>query len=198
MTGIGRLRTFRTLMLVGNKNGMCGYNLSRVKHGVGSKTYLKAMNKAGLRMMYFDRYEDRTVYHDFFTNFGNTTLFVQQKPVNHGVEAHRVIKAICELVGIKDIKVTNEGSRNPVNQVKAFMLGLLRQRTHQELANEMKLHLVEFREENDNFPKVVASPEDGVIRTEDQIGKDEILDFEMVMVVSYNFASFRFYFDLIY
>lgn len=27
---------------------------------------------------------------------------------------------------------------------------------------------------------MVASPEDGVVRTEDEIGKDEILDFEMI------------------
>ena len=37
---------------------------------------------------------------------------------------------------------------------KAFMLGLLRQKTHQVLADEKKLHLVEMRSENDYFPKV--------------------------------------------
>ena len=36
----------------------------------------------------------------------------------------------------------------------AFMLGLLRQKTHQVLADEKKLHLVEMRSENDYFPKV--------------------------------------------
>ena len=34
------------------------------------------------------------------------------------------------------------------------MLGLLRQKTHQVLADEKKLHLVEMRSENDYFPKV--------------------------------------------
>ena len=50
----------------------------------------------------------------------------------------------------------------------------------QMLANEKRLHLVEFREENDNFPRLVASPESGRVRTKDEIGHDEILDFEII------------------
>ena len=32
-----------------------------------------------------------------------------QKPFGYGVSAHRLITAACELVGIKDIRVTIEG-----------------------------------------------------------------------------------------
>ena len=49
------------------------------------------------------------------------------------------------------------------------------QRSHQQLAEEKKLHLVEFREENENFPNVVASP--SYVRTKEEISKDETLDF---------------------
>ena len=45
---------------------------------------------------------------------------------------------------------------SPLNITRAFFLGLLRQRTHQVLANEKGLHLVELREENDNFPLVIS------------------------------------------
>merc|ERR1712029_545102 len=75
-----------------------------------------------------------------------------------------------------------EGShRNPLHTTKAFFLGLMRQRTHQELANEKGLHLVEFREENDFFPLVGASPENGKVRTEDELEPNEILDFEQIV-----------------
>ena len=102
---------------------------------------------------------------------------VQQKAPGFGVQAHRIIKAICELVGIKDIRVkigkmiiiktlsrnfsnsfffhVSEGAISPLNITRAFFLGLLRQRTHQLLANEKGLHLVEFRPENYNFPLVI-------------------------------------------
>ena len=45
-------------------------------------------------------------------------------------------------------------THNKINILKAFLIGLLRQRTHQELANEKRLHLVEMRAEMGNFPVV--------------------------------------------
>ena len=151
------------------------------KYGGNKKGLEKAVNKAGLRLMYVERYENRTVYHDFFTQFGSTRIFVKQQPPGHGVVAHRVIQAICQMVGIKDLYAKVEGSQKNVQHItKAFMLGLLRQKTHQALADEKKLHLVEMRAENDYFPRVVASPSDGEVRTKDDIGHNEILDFEMI------------------
>lgn len=71
------------------------------------------------------------------------------------VIANRVIRAICEMVGIKDLYVQVEGATQNVQHLtKAFMLGLLRQKTHQALADEKQLHLVEMRAENDYFPRV--------------------------------------------
>ena len=42
---------------------------------------------------------------DFTIFFILVRLLVQQKAPGFGVQAHRIIKAICELVGIKDIRV---------------------------------------------------------------------------------------------
>lgn len=52
---------------------------------------------------------------------------------------------------------------------------LILQRSHQQLAEEKKLHLVEFREENEFYPMVVASP--STVRTKEEIPKAENLDF---------------------
>ena len=43
---------------------------------------------------------------------------------------------------LQDLYAKCEGSLNVQNVVKAFVLGLLRQRTHQALADEKQLHLV--------------------------------------------------------
>lgn len=43
------------------------------------------------------------------------------------------------------------------------------------MSEEKKLHLVEFRAENENYPVVVASPSQ--VRTKEEIPKDETLDF---------------------
>ena len=52
----------------------------------------KAVNKAGLRLMYVERYEDRTVYHDFFTQYGKTKIIVRQQPPGHGVSIALISK----------------------------------------------------------------------------------------------------------
>lgn len=181
MTGqFGRTRGVRLLMCTGNKNGTIGYAHTQEAFGRGMYIYTRAANRAGLRLFTIPRYENRTVYHDFFSNFGQTRVMVLQKPNGYGVKAHRLIKSVCELAGIKDLAVKVEGSMNYNHLLKAFLLGLLRQRTHQELANEMRLHLVEFRPEVHNFPKVVASPEDGYVRTKEEIRPDETLDFQVI------------------
>ncbi|XP_050675023.1 28S ribosomal protein S5, mitochondrial-like [Leptidea sinapis] len=115
------------------------------------------------------------MFHDFFTAFGSTKIYVQKKNEGYGLMVHRAIKEICKAIGIKDLRAKVEGSHNLQHIVKAFFIGLLQQRSHQQLAEEKKLHLVEFRAENEYFPKVVASPT--VVRTKDEIAKDETLDF---------------------
>jgi len=186
MTGnLGRVRRNSILMVTGNKDGAVGYTVSEGKYGNNAAGFKKATNKAGLRLLYVDRYENRTVYHDFFTQFGQTRIFVKQQPPGYGVVAHRAIRAICEMAGIKDLYAKVEGSTNMQHITKAFVLGLMRQKTHQVLADEKRLHLVEMREENDFFPKVVASPSDGYVRTAAEIGHNEILDFEMISFEGY-------------
>jgi len=182
MTGnLGRVRRHSMLMVTGNRNGTFGFTLAEGKYGKGLRNMKKATNKAGLRLITIDRFEDRTVYHDFFTQFGHTRIFVRQQPPGSGVWAHRAIKAICELAGIKDLYAKVEGNTQNYNHVtKAFILGLLRQKTHQVLADEKQLHLVEMRPETDYFPRVLASPSDGKVRTMEEIGHNEILDFEMI------------------
>lgn len=49
------------------------------------------------------------------------------------------------------------------------------QKSYQQLADEKKLHLVEFRSENGNYPIVIASPSQ--VRKPEEVPSHEILDF---------------------
>lgn len=123
-------------------------------------------------------------------------MYVSQRPEGHGLVCHRAIRTCCETIGIKDIYAKVEGSTNVNHIVKAFFLGLLRQventnltfglcilmfcfilwqKTHKQIAEEKRLHLVEMCKENGYFPNVLASPEKP--RTKQEIDKDEVLDF---------------------
>lgn len=67
------------------------------------------------------------VYHDFFTQFGTTKIYVKKKNEGYGLMCHRAIKTICQVVGIKDLYAKIEGPTNVQNITKAFFLGLLQQ-----------------------------------------------------------------------
>ncbi|XP_078034963.1 mitochondrial ribosomal protein S5 [Augochlora pura] len=170
----GRIKQYRATVVTGNGNGLVGFSTVT---GKDAKSVLKlARNRAGQRLNYFERYNNHTVLYDFFTQFHKTKIFVKQMPQGYGISAHRMIRVICEAMGIKDLCVKIEGSLNHQHILNAFFIGLLKQKTYQQLSDEKQLHLVEFRKENDNFPKIIASPEK--VRTQSEIQKDEIIDFK--------------------
>jgi len=86
-----------------------------------------AKARASQRLLYFERFEDRTLFHNFYEEFYFTKIYAEKMPPGYGLVCHRVIKKICELVGIKDLYAKIEGSRNPKNITKAFLSGLLNQ-----------------------------------------------------------------------
>jgi len=175
MTGnLGRKMRFSALVVTGNKNGLVGYAVSKAPMGPASLR--KAKNVAGQRLQYIQLYNDHTVFHNFFVQEGGVKLFVEKMPKGYGLKCHRIIKTICEIIGIKDLYAKCEGTTNPQAMTKGFIRGLLEQETHQQLADRKKLHVVEFRPEMDNVPVVVASPSDGQV-TSDPI-TDVTFDFE--------------------
>ncbi|KYN06249.1 PREDICTED: 28S ribosomal protein S5, mitochondrial [Cyphomyrmex costatus] len=174
MTGnLGRKSRVSIYVVTGNGNGLAGFALGKAP---AQKAAIKmAKNRAGQRLMYISRYKEHTVLHDFFTQFGKTRIFVKKMHEGYGLVCHRAIKACCEAIGIKDMHAKIEGSTNLQHIIKAFFIGLLQQKSYQQLADEKRLHLVEFKSENGNYPVVIASP--SKVRKPEEIASNEILDF---------------------
>lgn len=157
MTGnLGRKRQMSVFVVTGNGNGLAGFGIGKAQDG---KAAIKlAKNRAGQRLMHIERYNDHTVCHDFFTQFGFTKIYVNKMPEGYGLVCHRAIKNICEMIGIRNIYAKIEGSTNVQSVAKAFFWGLLNQKSPEVLADEVGCHLVEFRPDRRYFPVVVASP----------------------------------------
>ncbi|XP_026462523.1 28S ribosomal protein S5, mitochondrial-like [Ctenocephalides felis] len=170
---LGRKRCQSIFVVTGNGQGLAGFGLGKA---ADTRAALRrAKNRAGQKLMYFELYKNHTIFHDFFTCFGKTKIFVTKKAEGHGLVCHRAIKSICEVIGIKDLHAKVEGSTNLQNIVKAFFLGLLQQKSHQVIAEEKRLHLVEFSKGNNEFPVVVASPKNP--RSAEEISRDEVIDY---------------------
>ncbi|ENN80051.1 hypothetical protein HUJ04_004571 [Dendroctonus ponderosae] len=169
----GRKRRLSAFVVTGNKQGLGGFAMGKALEG--RVALRKAKNRSAQKLMHIRLFENHTVCHNFFTQFGATKIYVWQKPEGYGLRCHRAIKTICEVIGIKNLYAKVEGSTNVNCVVKAFFLGLIRQKSPEEMAEEKGLHLVQFCKENNYFPKVVASPSE--CKKAEDISKDEILDF---------------------
>lgn len=171
---LGRYRRQSTFVVTGNGQGVCGFAMGK---SCDAKAAIRiAKNRAAQRLMHFELCDNRTVYHDFFSQFGPTKIYAYKMPAGYGLQTHRVIKTLCQLIGIKDLRTRIEGSTNPQSIVKAFLVGLLQQKSYDKLAEEKKLFLVEFDERREFFPRIVGVP--SKCRTADEIPKDENLDFK--------------------
>lgn len=172
---LGRKQRFSAFVVTGNKNGLAGFALA--KSATGKDAIRKAKNKAAKRLHFVERHKDHTVLHNIYCNYYATKIMVKKVQPGYGLVCHRVLKTICEVIGIKDLHAkVDSHSKNPQALTKAFFAGLLSQETHQELADRQKLHVVEYRNEMDNIPLLVASPTDK--RVLEQIPDNEDLDFE--------------------
>lgn len=170
---LGRKRRQSCFAVTGNGNGLAGFACGK---SIEAKAALrKAKNRAAQKLMHIDVCDGHTINHDFFCEFGETKIYVSKKPKGYGLVCHRAIKTICQCIGIKDLYAKIEGACNVQHITKAFFLGLLQQKSHQQIAEEKGLHIVEFRNVNNNFPHIIASPT--ICRTADEIKNNENLNF---------------------
>ncbi|XP_071336151.1 small ribosomal subunit protein uS5m isoform X2 [Trachinotus anak] len=155
----GRKRSISCLVAVGNGNGAAGFALGKAADR--NTALRKAKNRAIHYLYYIDRYNNHTIYHDIESKFKRTTLRMKKQNKGYGLHCHRAVITLCKLIGIEDMYCRVEGSINYLNITRALFTGLANQKTHQSLAEEKKLHVVEFQPERGPLPVIVASPKDG-------------------------------------
>ncbi|KAF2353865.1 Ribosomal protein S5 N-terminal [Trinorchestia longiramus] len=175
MTARGKRRGFSVLAVTGDGMGVVGISIGRALSAKAA--LLSAKNKAAQRLVQIPLYNNHTVMHDFHSQYGITEVFVRKMHEGHGLICHRALIAVCQMVGIKDIHVYIKGPKNVREVVRAFFLGLTKQKTHQQLAEEKGLHVVELRPEQHHYPKLLASPVTTPLRALEDISPNENLDF---------------------
>ncbi|KAL3320160.1 28S ribosomal protein S5, mitochondrial [Cichlidogyrus casuarinus] len=153
----GRFRRFSALIATGNGEGVLG--LGAAKSTSMRAAIRRARDRAFLNLLSYSIKENRTLYHTGHVKQWHSTIFAIPKMEGHGLVCHRVLATICRLVGIKDMYAKVEGSaRNYKMVVQGFLKLLRQQKTYQEIADTYGLHVVEFTQDRDMYPNVLASP----------------------------------------
>ena len=127
----GRIMKFSALVVVGDQNGTIGFGLGKsgeVPDAIrkGTEDAKKNLIKIPLR--------GTTISHEVMGKFGAGVVLLKPAAPGTGVIAGGPVRAVIEMVGIKDIRTKALRSNNPCNVVRATINGLSQLRSAETVA----------------------------------------------------------------
>ena len=117
----GRQFTFTALTVVGDGNGKVGFGYGKAREVPVAIS--KAMERARKTMVRIEL-NNGTLFHSVKANHGAARVFMQPASEGTGVIAGGAMRAVLEVVGVKNVLAKAVGSRNPINLVRATIIGL--------------------------------------------------------------------------
>ena len=121
----GRRFGFSALVVVGNQNGKIGIAHAKAKQVPDA--IKKANDMAKRSMLQISLKEGRTIHHDSYAKDGAGKIKLRSAPKGTGIIAGGPVRAVCEVLGIKDIVAKSMGTANPHNVIRACMKALINQ-----------------------------------------------------------------------
>ncbi|MBE3035937.1 MAG: 30S ribosomal protein S5 [Candidatus Atribacteria bacterium] len=126
----GRRFSFSALVAIGNMSGKVGIGFGKANEV--SIAIQKAINAAKKNL--FDvPLINGTIPYEVTGRFGAGRVFMKPAAPGTGVIAGGPVRAIMELVGVRDILTKSLGSANAINIVNATVSGLLSLKTKEQI-----------------------------------------------------------------
>lgn len=117
----GKNFRFAALVVVGDQKSHVGVGMGKALEV--PEAIRKAVADAKKNMIEV-AIQDTTIPHEIIGRYGAGSVLLKPSKEGTGVIAGAAVRAVCELVGIKDIRTKCLGSNNPRNVVNATMNGL--------------------------------------------------------------------------
>lgn len=127
----GRTRSFSALMVVGDGNGRVGMGLGKAKEV--PEAIRKATEEAKKNMIQVPMV-GTTIPHEVTETFGGARVLLKPASEGTGVIAGGPVRAVLESAGVRDVLTKSLGSANPINVVRATLVGLSSLRTVEDVA----------------------------------------------------------------
>ena len=117
----GRIFSFTALTVVGDGNGRVGFGYGKAREVPAA--IQKAMEKARRNMVDVDL-NGHTLQHPIKGRHSGSKVYMQPASEGTGIIAGGAMRAVFEAVGVRNVLAKINGTRNPVNVVRATINGL--------------------------------------------------------------------------
>ena len=117
----GRQMSFTALTVVGDGDGRVGLGYGKAREVPAA--IAKAMDRARKAMVKVSL-KNGTLQYAVKANHGAARVFMQPASDGTGVIAGGAMRAVFEVVGVRNVLAKAVGSRNPINLVRATIKGL--------------------------------------------------------------------------
>ena len=127
----GRQFGFTALTVVGDGNGRVGFGYGKAREV--PTAIQKAMDKAR-RNLHSVPLKGVTLQYPVTARHGAAHVFMQPASEGTGIIAGGAMRAVFEVLGVKDVLSKCIGSRNPINVVRATIRGLTEMTSPERMA----------------------------------------------------------------
>ena len=145
----GRRFGFSALVVVGNQNGKIGIAHAKAKQVPDA--IRKANELAKRKLIQIPLKDGRTIHHDIYGKDGAGKIKLRSAPKGTGIIAGGPVRAVCEVLGIKDIVAKSVGTSNPHNVIRACIKALSNQRSPKYISNIRNKKISEIIEKRESW-----------------------------------------------
>lgn len=129
----GRIFSFSAVVVVGDGHGRIGIGRGSAREV--PVAIQKAMENARRSMLRIDL-NGGTLYHEIMARHGATKVFMKPASDGTGIIAGGGMRAVFEVLGVKNVLAKTIGSSNPVNVIKATIKGLTQMTSPEAIADK--------------------------------------------------------------
>jgi small subunit ribosomal protein S5 len=147
----GKRFGFAALVVVGDQRGRVGFGKGKAKEV--PEAIRKATEQAKRNMFRVALRESRTLHHDMEGRHGAGRVVMRSAPEGTGIIAGGPMRAVFEMLGIKDVVAKSLGSQNPYNMIRATLDGLRKESSPRQVAARRGKKVADILPRRDEAPQ---------------------------------------------